>query len=253
MRGAAALAVAAGLLAGCGGGGGTEPPARGPAFVAAGPADAAGGGVRERGARPTGRRPARFATGALRRPTWLRDGPGGRRIARAGTRTEFGSARVVAIVRRSGRWLGVHAPERPNGVLAWLPASAVNESGTDRWVRIDRSRRRLELRSGSRVLRTITVAVGKPGYATPLGRYAVTDVLRARAGSPYGCCAIALTGHQTKLVPGWPGGDRLAIHGTRQTDSIGRAASLGCLRARDADLRRLMRELPVGAPVVVVA
>lgn len=195
----------------------------------------------------------RFATGRILRRVHLRSRPGGRIVGRAGPRTEFGSRRVVAIVRRRGGWLGVHAPERPNGRLAWLPARAVREGGTDVWVRIDRSERRLEVRRRGRVLRTVTVAVGKPGHETPLGRYAVTDHLRARAGSPYGCCAIALTGHQTKLVPGWPGGDRLAIHGTRQRDSIGRAASLGCLRARDRDLRTLMRALPLGAPVVVVA
>jgi lipoprotein-anchoring transpeptidase ErfK/SrfK len=96
------------------------------------------------------------------------------------------------------------------------------------------------------------VAVGRPGNSTPLGRYAVTDRLHTGgADSPYGCCAIALTGHQVNLPAGWPGGDRLAIHGTPQTSSIGRAVSLGCLRAPTAGLRVLMRRVPLGTPVFV--
>src|SRR6478609_2097400 len=41
-------------------------------------------------------------------------------------------------------------------------------------------------------------------------------------------------------------GGRLAIHGTDRPDLLGLPASEGCLRARDADLRWLMRTVPVG-------
>jgi lipoprotein-anchoring transpeptidase ErfK/SrfK len=122
------------------------------------------------------------------------------------------------------------------------------------WIRVDRSRREATLRRGLRVMRRFPVAVGRPGTDTPLGRYAVTDRLRTRnPDSPYGCCAVALSGHQTKLLPGWPGGDRLAIHATPNPETVGRAASLGCMRAYDRDIRVLMRRVPLGAPVVVVA
>ena len=70
-------------------------------------------------------------------------------------------------------------------------------------------------------------------------------------GSPYGCCALALTGHQTKLLAGWPGGDRLAIHGTPQPETIGKEISLGCMRAHRRDIRALMRTVPLGSPVTV--
>jgi lipoprotein-anchoring transpeptidase ErfK/SrfK len=119
---------------------------------------------------------------------------------------------------------------------------------------VDRSRRRLELRRGGRTLRRLPVAVGRPGTPTPLGRFAVTDKLRTgRPDSPYGCCAVALTGHQTKLLRGWPGGDRLAVHATPQPETIGEAASLGCLRAGTPDMQALMRKVPLGAPVFIAA
>ena len=73
----------------------------------------------------------------------------------------------------------------------------------------------------------------------------------ARYGAYYGCCILALTGHQTNPPPGWTGGDRLAIHGTDVPSSIGSAASAGCLRAADADLQVLMARMPLGTPVFV--
>jgi lipoprotein-anchoring transpeptidase ErfK/SrfK len=121
-------------------------------------------------------------------------------------------------------------------------------------IHIDRSRRRLTVRRAGRVVRRLPIAVGRPGTPTPLGRFAVTDRLHTgRDDSPYGCCALALTGHQTKLLPGWPGGDRLAIHATPQPETIGTAASLGCMRASERDLRALFKTVPPGAPVFIRA
>jgi hypothetical protein len=201
---------------------------------------------------PASRPHGRWLTATPRHAVTLRDRPGGRRLARLGTRTEFGSRRVLGVLRRRGGWLAVLAPQLPNGEVGWIPATAARLGATDLSLHVDLSRRSLELRAGGRVLRRMPVAVGRPGNDTPLGRYAVTDRLHTgRADSPYGCCAIALTGHQTNLPPGWPGGDRLAIHGTPQTSSIGRAASLGCLRAPTAGLRVLMRRADAGTPVFV--
>jgi lipoprotein-anchoring transpeptidase ErfK/SrfK len=72
-------------------------------------------------------------------------------------------------------------------------------------------------------------------------------------GTPYGCCAVALSGHQTSLPAGWGGGDRLAVHGTSEPWTVGQPASLGCLRAADADIRWLLRRVPLGAPVFIRA
>ena len=62
---------------------------------------------------------------------------------------------------------------------------------------------------------------------------------------------LALNGHQPKLPAGWSGGDRLAIHGTNSPGTIGTPASAGCLRAADADLRILIRRVPLGTPVFI--
>ena len=194
----------------------------------------------------------RWATARVLRRTALHSTPAGRRVGRLRTRTEFGSAKVVSVLRRRNGWLRVIVPERPNGRAGWIRERATRAGAVDVSLHVDRSARRLTVRRGDRVLRRVRVAVGRPGTETPTGRFAVTDKLRTRrADSPYGCCAIALSGHQTKLLPGWPGGDRLAIHATPQTETIGQAASLGCLRAKTRDLQALLQIVPLGAPVFV--
>jgi L,D-transpeptidase catalytic domain len=229
------------VLAGCGG----SPPAQAPEPAA----PRAFTPAKERPQRPEGR----WLTARITRPVRMRSAPGSRRLrARLRPRTEFGSPKVVSVLRRRGGWLQVIAPERPNRRPAWIPASAARLGAVDVSIHVDRSRRRLTVRRGDRVIRALPVAVGRPGTETPTGRFAVTDKLRTgRPDSPYGCCALALSGHQPKLLPGWPGGDRVAIHATPQASSVGQAASLGCLRASTRDMRALMRTVPLGAPVFV--
>ena len=97
-------------------------------------------------------------------------------------------------------------------------------------------------------MRGIVVGIGRPGTATPTGRFAVTDALRiGPADGPYGCCALALTGRQPDVAQGWTGGDRLAIHGTANTGALGFPVSSGCLRASNADMQWLLEHVPLGA------
>jgi hypothetical protein len=191
----------------------------------------------------------RWLTARLVRRAVLRSTPGGRRLAVLRTHTEFGSPTVFAVVARRPGWLSVLTARHTRA--GWIPENAARLGATDYSVRVDRTARRLELLRGKRVVRRLPVAIGRPGYPTPVGRFAVTDELSMPPGGPYGCCAIALTGRQTHLPAGWTGGDRIAIHGTPATESIGQAASLGCLRAHDRDVRALIRALPLGAPVFV--
>jgi hypothetical protein len=228
-------------LAGCGEG----PRAEGPRDPAPNPHFAA---AREREQEPEGRWP----TARVVKPTALRAAPDGRAVGRLQPRTEFGSAKVVSVVGERGGWLRVVVPERANGRPAWIRAAATRRGAVDVSLRVDRSARRLTVWRRGEIVRRVRVAVGRPGTETPTGRFAITDKLRTkRADSPYGCCALALSGHQPRLLPGWPGGDRLAIHATPQPETIGEAASLGCLRATTRDLQALLQMVPLGAPVFV--
>jgi hypothetical protein len=180
--------------------------------------------------------------------------PKGGGIATVGARTEFGSRSVMSVVRRRGRWLAVTTTAVPNGRVAWVRADspALDRGRVRMAISVDLSRRTLELRRGKRLVKSVKVAIGRPGSATPRGRFAITDKIPgSRYGSYYGCCILALNGTQPNPPPGWRGGNRLAIHGTNAPGSIGRPSSAGCLRAADADLRTLMRRVPLGTPVFV--
>lgn len=193
---------------------------------------------------------ARIAGGAVN----LRSRPGGRIVTRLGETTEFGSPRALAVIERRGRWLGVIAPELGNGKVAWIDARAnpVRLGATRMSVSIDLSRRLLIVKRGGDVVRRVTIAVGAPGSSTPTGRFAVTDKLPGtRYGAYYGCCILALSAKQPNLPAGWTGGDRIAVHGTDQPSTVGQAISAGCPRASEADMRYLLRTLPLGTPVVV--
>jgi hypothetical protein len=181
----------------------------------------------------------------------LRSRPGGPAVRTIGPRTEFDSPRSYAVVQRRGPWLGVATPLRPNGVLGWLRYDS--RSLWLYWTRYslhaDLARQRVELRYGARVLDRFPVSVGAAGTSTPPGRFAITDGLVYEDSPYYGCCALALSGRQPNLPPGWLGGDRIAIHGT--SGPVGWAASSGCLRANNADMLDLMRRVPLGAPVFI--
>lgn len=184
----------------------------------------------------------------------LHNRPRGRKLGPLGQLTEFGSQRALWAQRVHGDWFGVPVAELPNGQLAWIrdDRSRIEVYETRYSVVVDRSAQLLELHYGDLVLDSFGVTVGRPGSPTPLGRYSVTDGLAGEGVGPYyGCCVLALTGHQPNLPPDWIGGDRIAIHGTPGT--VGGAESAGCLRAADHDLVGLFARVPLGAPVFIRA
>ena len=187
----------------------------------------------------------------------VRGRPFGRVIERLGARTPFGSRRALAVVRvRDDRWLGVTEPGLGNHRLGWIDgrAGGLRYGQTRIELDVDLSSRTIVLRRGNEVLRRMLVGVGRLGSPTPTGYFAVTDKLSGASYSAYyGCCILALSATQPNLPSGWTGGNRVAIHGTPSASDFGRAVSAGCLHAREADLRYLMRVAALGTPVIIRA
>ena len=200
---------------------------------------------------PTGNLIARVRNGA---PLALYDRPFGRVITRVGATTRFGSQRSFGVVTtRRGRWLAVTEAGVGGNRVVWVDASArgLSYSRTRFRLEVDLSSRMLTLSRDGTVVRRMTVGVGRNGSPTPTGTFAVTDKLAGgNFSASYGCCILALSAIQSNLPAGWTGGNRIAIHGTLSAD-FGQAVSAGCVHARDADLRYLMRSLPLGTPVVI--
>jgi len=55
------------------------------------------------------------------------------------------------------------------------------------------------------------------------------------------------------VLTGWTRGGPIAIHGTDQAVTIGDAVSNGCVRVRNEQMLLLLRDVPAGAPVEIVA
>jgi L,D-transpeptidase catalytic domain len=199
---------------------------------------------------PSGHPVVRVAPGTT---VAVRDRPRGRVVARLPARTEFGSPQTLAVLRQEDGWLGVSTTTLPNDRVGWIdPAGAgLSHARTPIELRADLSERTLTALAGGQVLHRSKVTVGSAVSPTPTGRFAITDKLRGTDfGSYYGCCILAISGRQTKLPPGWQGGDLLAIHGGPSW-AIGGRLSAGCLHASERDLRWLMHRVPLGTPITI--
>jgi hypothetical protein len=195
-----------------------------------------------------------YQTAHVRRATVLLRRPGGRRRLVLTPKTEWGSPRILGVIKQRPRWLGVQAADLENGEIAWMRRSRARLL-CSRWsLHVDLSQRRILVRKDGKRVRKLGVGVGRPGNPTPAGRFTVTDKLSVSdLSSPYGCCVLALSGHQTNLPYGWPGGDRLAVHATSDTSDIGQQVSSGCMRANPQQARWLIRTIPLGAPIFIRA
>lgn len=255
---ASALALALALIDSGGGGAGAATPSyaievrrgREPKAVPAG-APAPTGAVpalRRRPAAGPAFAIARLRSGA-RAQLWRQPGRGP--VASLGPRTEFGSPQTLSVVRTEPGWLGVVSSQLANGQIGWIrrDPARVEIYWTKYSLHVDLSSLRLSLDYGKVTVGRFLVTVGALGSATPVGRYGVTDAIDFGSSPYYGCCALALSGHQTDLPADWTGGSRLAIHGT--PGPVGGAESHGCIRATDATMRKLFRRLPLGTPLFV--
>ena len=149
------------------------------------------------------------------------------------------------------RWYHVELPVKPNGSTGWVRASDVRLQPVRLRIEVDLSQRRLTFfRAGRRVL-SATVAVGSPATPTPVGRFYVNQrLVPADASGPYGPGAIGISAFSDVLT-GWAQGGPVAIHGTNEPWSIGRAVSNGCIRLPNSTLARLFAVVPPGTPVVI--
>ena len=185
----------------------------------------------------------------LRHPQAMRASPGGRKIAEVQTKTDFGSSTIVLVDRVKGRWLGVTSTHAGNNRIGWIRAAGVVLS-RDTWsLHAVLTRHTLLVSHAGHVVKRFAIATGAPDAPTPTGRFAVTDRLdTGDPGGPYGCCILALSAKAPHQISGWDGGNRIAIHSTPETDSIGYSVSHGCMRLTLPEGQWLIDHVPLGTP-----
>jgi lipoprotein-anchoring transpeptidase ErfK/SrfK len=174
------------------------------------------------------------------------------RIDENGYPTVFGVLGVRAGVDCRRTWYRVQLPVPPNGSSGWVAATAVRVYSVATRVTVRLSTRRLVVYRSNRPLFRARVAVGAAQTPTPTGRYFVNErfVLNDPRG-PFGVAALGISAH-SDVLKNWIQGGPIALHGTDEPNSIGSAATHGCIRLANEDMRRLFGLVPAGTPVLIL-
>jgi lipoprotein-anchoring transpeptidase ErfK/SrfK len=183
--------------------------------------------------------------------------PGGRMFARFGRLNQNGVPTIFSIraarVDRHCRPVSylVQIPRRPNGVTGWVRAAQVSVERVRTRIVVDLSQKRVTLyRRGKRVL-SATAAIGSSATPTPTGSFYVNQrLIPTDANGPYGPGAVGISAFSNVLT-GWTQGGPIAIHGTNEPWSIGKAVSNGCIRLPNPVLRKLFAQALNGTPVLI--
>ena len=151
--------------------------------------------------------------------------------------------------RRTGTaWYEVLLPLRPNGRSGWVHAEDITLKRIDQRIDVDLSERLLSYYVRGDLEQRFQVGVGTDATPTGTGSFYVwVKVQYPSPYQPYGIAALGLSGFSPVLSE-WPGGGRMAIHGTSSPTDLGNAVSHGCVRVYNADLRKLL-DVPLGTPV----
>jgi lipoprotein-anchoring transpeptidase ErfK/SrfK len=150
-------------------------------------------------------------------------------------------------------WYRVQLPLRPNGITGYIPAATVNVQRIATRIVVDLSARRLMLFRRGRIVQRETAGIGSSQTPTPTGRFYINQrLVPAYESGPWGPAALGISAFSPVLKT-WTQGGPIAIHGTSDPSSIGRAASHGCIRVRNAAMLRLFARTPAGTPVLIRA
>lgn len=122
---------------------------------------------------------------------------------------------------------------------------------------LDLSDRRVYLYGGSDLVRSYPVAVGTAETPTPTGEFAVTQLVVNPVWQSPWTGEVRSPGPNSALGLRWIGFTSnsegvFGFHGTPTVESIGQAASNGCVRMHNADVVELFAQVAIGTTVSVV-
>jgi lipoprotein-anchoring transpeptidase ErfK/SrfK len=166
-----------------------------------------------------------------------------------GQRLEFLVARAARDVD-GDPWLRILLPIRPNGASGWVRMDAVTVREAQHRIVVDLSDKTLRHYRNGHLEHDFSVGIGRPETPTAVGTFYVwAHVPQASPSGPYGVFALGISGF-SPVLKDWPGGGRMAIHGTANPGDRGLMVSHGCVRVYNDDMVDL-RRVPLGTPVVI--
>jgi len=176
--------------------------------------------------------------------------------------------------------VGIAIAQLPSPAKAWLPAAeqaAQVDAGqgqrSQRELVLDRRHRQLLVLDNGVEVRRFSVAVGKPGWETPVGHFQVIELvvdpiwvhpstgqeIPPGADNPLGSRWIGFY-RDCRSRRGFNGNANgtthgcvtAGFHGTPNRASVGRAVSHGCVRLLDEQAQDLFDLVQLGTPVTVL-
>ena len=153
-------------------------------------------------------------------------------------------AAVLAMTAVSAAWQ-TSIPATPN------PKTPEFAKATVRWVLVSIPDRKLALFENGTVIRIYRVAVGKPSTPSPVGEFKIVN--RVTNPTYYHKGQVIDAGKDNPVGSRWMGLSTkgYGIHGTNQPNSIGKAASTGCIRVSKKNLEELFALVGVGDKVQI--
>jgi lipoprotein-anchoring transpeptidase ErfK/SrfK len=165
-----------------------------------------------------------------------------------------GTQRTFLVRATKGDWVRVFLPTRPNGSQGWVRRRALRMYTNGYRLVIRLRSHQLRLWRGETMLAAYPVAVGTRSTPTPRGLYYIVELLKPSSpNGTYGPFSFGLSAHSNVLKQFAGGDGRVGLHGTNQPGLIGSNVSHGCIRLRNAAVRRLAKILPLGTPVYIRA
>ncbi len=111
---------------------------------------------------------------------------------------------------------------------------------------------------GDKIIAKYPVAIGKKGWETPTGEWQVLEKIKNPSWTSFKTGKIFAPNEENILGARWigfwtDGQDVIGFHGTPNIKSVGTAASHGCVRMYNRDVKALFRLVKVGTAVKVVS
>jgi lipoprotein-anchoring transpeptidase ErfK/SrfK len=157
-------------------------------------------------------------------------------------------------------WLQTVADPAPVAFLQAVPEGALRKAsvtrvehnaGKVRRVVVSIPQRKLVLVADGRVVKMYRVAVGARISPSPRGEFRIA--VRIPEATYYHAGVVIPSGEQSPIGTRWIGLDQAGygIHGTNAPESIGKAASHGCIRMQNRDAEELFDLVQVGDVVEI--
>jgi len=117
---------------------------------------------------------------------------------------------------------------------------------------VEKEKKTLTWKRGTEVIKIYPIAIGAQGMETPTGDLVVTNKVEKPVWYTMGQ-EYPNDSPKNLLGTRWLGLSQkgYGIHGTRNPNSIGKAASHGCIRMYNHDVEELFRWVPVGTKVII--